>query len=144
MPESSERLDRDHEDTSDATEVTEATAHERCTAAHVVQTGGYLGMEESFNQTADSITRKAGSPSALVIAASVIVVWLISGPIFGFSDTWQLVIDTGRATADQPTLVSSGRAVSSVTGVSVDIGDSVGADAPGATASPGSYGRSPV
>lgn len=52
-------------------------------------------MKERFNKAADSITRRAGSPSALVIAAGVIVVWLVSGPLFGFSDTWQLVINTG-------------------------------------------------
>ena len=40
-------------------------------------------------------TRWTGSTSAFLAAALVIVVWLISGPIFHFSDTWQLVINTG-------------------------------------------------
>ena len=40
-------------------------------------------------------TLKTGSSLAFVLAVTVIVVWLISGPIFGFSDTWQLVINTG-------------------------------------------------
>jgi len=40
------------------------------------------------------ITRWTGSSRAFAIAAAVIVLWLLSGPIFGFSDTWQLVINT--------------------------------------------------
>ena len=51
-------------------------------------------MRDYFNRSADVVTRSLGSPIALVLAASVIVVWLLSGPIFGFSDTWQLVINT--------------------------------------------------
>src|ERR671918_73350 len=37
----------------------------------------------------------AGRPLTFVVAALVIVVWAITGPVFGFSDTWQLVINTG-------------------------------------------------
>ena len=37
----------------------------------------------------------SGSTAAFLLAVLVIVVWLITGPIFGFSDTWQLVINTG-------------------------------------------------
>jgi low affinity Fe/Cu permease len=40
-------------------------------------------------------TRATGTSIAFVIAASVVVVWALSGPLFGFSDTWQLVINTG-------------------------------------------------
>jgi len=41
-------------------------------------------------------TAKAtGHPAAFLVALSVIVVWAITGPLFGFSDTWQLVINTG-------------------------------------------------
>ena len=36
-----------------------------------------------------------GSTGAFILALGVIVVWLVTGPIFGFSDTWQLVINTG-------------------------------------------------
>ncbi len=35
-----------------------------------------------------------GRPMVFVLAVAIIVVWLISGPVFGFSDTWQLVINT--------------------------------------------------
>jgi low affinity Fe/Cu permease len=40
------------------------------------------------------ITRKTGTSSAFVIALTVVVVWVISGPLFDYSDTWQLVINT--------------------------------------------------
>jgi len=41
------------------------------------------------------VTAWTGSSWAFAIAAAVIVVWLVSGPVFHFSDTWQLVINTG-------------------------------------------------
>ncbi len=47
---------------------------------------------ESFSST---VTRWAGSTSAFAIACGVILVWAVTGPIFGYSDTWQLVINTG-------------------------------------------------
>ena len=36
-----------------------------------------------------------GRPRVFTLAVAIIVVWLVTGPIFGFSDTWQLVINTG-------------------------------------------------
>ena len=51
-------------------------------------------MRKSFNHVVDFIIKALGSPSALVIAAMVIVLWAVTGPLFGFSDTWQLVINT--------------------------------------------------
>lgn len=41
------------------------------------------------------VTKATGSSLAFIIAVGVVLVWLISGPFFGFSDTWQLVINTG-------------------------------------------------
>jgi low affinity Fe/Cu permease len=52
-------------------------------------------MRKRFNAVADTITKRLGSPFALLLATLVIVVWAVTGPIFGFSDTWQLVINTG-------------------------------------------------
>jgi low affinity Fe/Cu permease len=40
-------------------------------------------------------TKWAGSSWAFGVAAAVIVLWIVTGPLFGFSDTWQLVINTG-------------------------------------------------
>lgn len=48
-----------------------------------------------FDHFAGSSSTAAGSPWAFAIAASVLVVWAVSGPLFGFSDTWQLIINTG-------------------------------------------------
>ena len=50
------------------------------------------GALEKF---AAAATRWSGGTSAFAIACGVILVWLISGPMFGYSDTWQLVINTG-------------------------------------------------
>jgi low affinity Fe/Cu permease len=47
-----------------------------------------------FNRFAKGAARATGKPMAFTIAGLVIVVWAITGPIFGFSDTWQLVINT--------------------------------------------------
>lgn len=41
------------------------------------------------------ITEWSGSSSAFALALGIIVVWALLGPVFGFSDTWQLVINTG-------------------------------------------------
>ncbi len=48
-----------------------------------------------FDRFASGVTRATGTPAAFMIALAVIVVWGATGPIFGFSDTWQLVINTG-------------------------------------------------
>jgi low affinity Fe/Cu permease len=48
-----------------------------------------------FRRFAQSVSVAAGRPWTFALAVAVIVAWGISGPIFGFSDTWQLVINTG-------------------------------------------------
>jgi low affinity Fe/Cu permease len=48
-----------------------------------------------FTRFAKWTARATGQPASFAIAVSVILVWAISGPVFGFSDTWQLVINTG-------------------------------------------------
>ena len=48
-----------------------------------------------FNRFAKSTATATGHPMAFAAAGLVIAVWLVSGPLFGFSDTWQLVINTG-------------------------------------------------
>jgi low affinity Fe/Cu permease len=49
----------------------------------------------AFRRFAHSVSHAAGAPSAFVIACLVVVVWASTGPLFHFSDTWQLVINTG-------------------------------------------------
>ena len=48
-----------------------------------------------FERFASKATQATGSTGAFLLALSSIVIWLVTGPIFGYSDTWQLVINTG-------------------------------------------------
>jgi low affinity Fe/Cu permease len=48
-----------------------------------------------YTHTARWIAQLTGRPVTFLLAVGLIVVWLITGPIFNFSDTWQLVINTG-------------------------------------------------
>lgn len=52
-------------------------------------------MKETFRKFAENTANVVGSYWAFLIAALTVIVWAISGPLFGFSDTWQLVINTG-------------------------------------------------
>jgi low affinity Fe/Cu permease len=47
-----------------------------------------------FTRFAAGMARAVGHPVAFIIAFMAVIVWAISGPIFGFSDTWQLIINT--------------------------------------------------
>jgi low affinity Fe/Cu permease len=60
----------------------------------VTRTYGASAMRDSFLRLAARVTNAAGSPYALLLAAAVIITWLVTGPLFDFSDTWQLVINT--------------------------------------------------
>ncbi len=54
-----------------------------------------MAMTLSYSQLAKSAARYCGQPRVFALAVAVIVIWVITGPLFGFSDTWQLVINTG-------------------------------------------------
>jgi low affinity Fe/Cu permease len=56
------------------------------------QSGSIGDWFEDFSKT---MTKLAGGTGAFEMALGIIVVWAILGPVFGFSDTWQLVINTG-------------------------------------------------
>src|SRR6478672_2749075 len=51
-------------------------------------------MNELFRKFAHKTSEIVGSPWAFIIAVTLILLWLISGPIFGFTDTWQLIANT--------------------------------------------------
>jgi low affinity Fe/Cu permease len=53
------------------------------------------GLSAAFQAFASRVTRITGSPIAFSVALLVIIAWAVTGPIFNFSDTWQLVINTG-------------------------------------------------
>jgi|SRR5690242_1285921 low affinity Fe/Cu permease len=50
---------------------------------------------EAFRTFAHSTAEWSGSPSAFLAAIIIVAVWLVTGPYFRYSDTWQLVINTG-------------------------------------------------
>ena len=53
------------------------------------------GMRRFFNWCATKTSAGAGHPLTFAVAVGVIVVWAVTGPLFHYSDTWQLVINTG-------------------------------------------------
>jgi low affinity Fe/Cu permease len=57
--------------------------------------GGVFEMSDLFHKIAQKASNAVGSAWAFSVAILVIIVWAATGPIFGFSDTWQLVINTG-------------------------------------------------
>jgi len=52
-------------------------------------------MDHLFSHIASRMATWAGQPSAFILAMTIVLVWLLSGPLFAWSDTWQLVINTG-------------------------------------------------
>lgn len=48
-----------------------------------------------FSRLAKWASRASGRPMAFILALSAVLVWIVTGPMFGYSDTWQLVINTG-------------------------------------------------
>ena len=53
------------------------------------------GFSQVFGDVANKTSQAAGRASAFMLAAGVVLVWAITGPLFQYSDTWQLVINTG-------------------------------------------------
>jgi low affinity Fe/Cu permease len=53
------------------------------------------GVASLFGEIANATSRAAGSATTFLAAIAVVVVWAITGPLFHYSDTWQLVINTG-------------------------------------------------
>lgn len=52
-------------------------------------------MRKFFNVCAAKTSTAAGAPLTFAIAMSIVVIWAVTGPLFHYSDTWQLVINTG-------------------------------------------------
>jgi hypothetical protein len=67
-----------------------ATAPQECRAA-----GHEHALNRIFSEVAHITSREVGRPWVFVLAFATIIVWAITGPLFQFSDTWQLVINTG-------------------------------------------------
>jgi low affinity Fe/Cu permease len=58
-------------------------------------TSGAQPRGEWFARLAVVTARITGRPATFLLAVAIVLVWAVSGPLFGFSDTWQLVINTG-------------------------------------------------
>jgi low affinity Fe/Cu permease len=54
-----------------------------------------MNTRSLFGRMARSTARAAGQPATFLLALTIVAVWLVTGPLFHFSDTWQLVINTG-------------------------------------------------
>jgi len=52
-------------------------------------------MEKAFSRAASKVAHASGKPITFVACCLIIIVWALTGPVFGFSDTWQLIINTG-------------------------------------------------
>ena len=54
-----------------------------------------MGVSMWYSKFAKAASHFCGRPRVFTLAVGVIVVWILTGPLFDFSDTWQLVINTG-------------------------------------------------
>ena len=52
-------------------------------------------MKRTFADIATAVARQSGRPITFLLAVFIIIVWAVTGPIFHYSDTWQLIINTG-------------------------------------------------
>ena len=52
-------------------------------------------MEKLFTKIANAVSHAAGKPLTFICCCAIITIWASTGPLFGFSDTWQLIINTG-------------------------------------------------
>ncbi|MDH6666964.1 UNVERIFIED_ORG: low affinity Fe/Cu permease [Methylorubrum zatmanii] len=57
--------------------------------------GPRMSVSRAFNAFAAKVAKWAGHPLAFAIGAAIVIGWAVSGPFFGYSETWQLVINTG-------------------------------------------------
>lgn len=54
-----------------------------------------MSASRTFSAVADKVSKLAGKPLTFLVSVALIVVWAVTGPIFHYSDAWQLVINTG-------------------------------------------------
>ena len=72
-----------------------ARVHDRWYRMMAAVRGRRRPFASSLEQLSTHVTAWAGGSSAFALALAVILVWAVTGPLFHFSDTWQLVINTG-------------------------------------------------
>ncbi|MDQ3093721.1 MAG: low affinity iron permease family protein [bacterium] len=52
-------------------------------------------MKDLFHKASTKVSNAAGAPITFLLAVAIVIIWAMTGPMFGFSDTWQLFINTG-------------------------------------------------
>jgi low affinity Fe/Cu permease len=70
--------------------------------SHQIAVGNKLpqrGLSHTFSLFASRIAEWMGAPAAFLVAALLIVAWLLTGPVFGFSTEWQLIVNSGTTIA---------------------------------------------
>jgi low affinity Fe/Cu permease len=55
---------------------------------------GITHVEKYFTKIANKVAHVTGKPVTFILCCAIIIVWAVTGPIMGFSDTWQLIINT--------------------------------------------------
>jgi low affinity Fe/Cu permease len=60
-----------------------------------VHSNSASSLAARFSHFAQTVSHLTGHPAAFSLAVAVVIVWALTGPMFGYSDTWQLVINTG-------------------------------------------------
>src|SRR5688572_3357625 len=56
---------------------------------------GVMSLSRTFSDFAESVAHATGRPWTFVVCVAIVILWAVSGPLFDFSETWQLVINTG-------------------------------------------------
>jgi low affinity Fe/Cu permease len=64
-------------------------------ARHAANTVHPGAMSQTFSAMASYVAHAAGRPATFALCCAIIIVWAVTGPIFHYSDTWQLIINTG-------------------------------------------------
>jgi low affinity Fe/Cu permease len=54
-----------------------------------------MNIAQWFTAASNAVARGAGSPITFAACCAIVIVWAATGPVFGYSDTWQLIINTG-------------------------------------------------
>ena len=54
-----------------------------------------MSVSKRFSDLAEAVAHASGRPLTFILCVAVVIVWAVTGPFFGFSDTWQLIINTG-------------------------------------------------
>jgi low affinity Fe/Cu permease len=54
-----------------------------------------MKFNRAFSAAANAVAHAAGMPVTFLLCCAIVILWAVTGPVFGFSDTWQLIINTG-------------------------------------------------